>query len=233
MNITAIPALADNYIWVWSQGDQAIIVDPGEAEPVLAYLEENQLTAGAILITHVHADHVDGIGEIVAQYPNVKTYGPVEVSHLVDTVLKDGDRIDLYGSSIEVFLTAGHSEEHISYLVDKEHLLCGDALFSAGCGRVFTGDYDAQYQSMTFFRSLANEVKVYAGHEYTLTNLRFGMTQYEDSFVNDYYEQTKAIVARGKPSLPSTIGIEKRINVLLMAEDVETFTRLRTLRDNF
>lgn len=233
MNITAIPALADNYIWVWSQGDQAVIVDPGEAQPVLDYLEENQLTAGAILITHVHSDHVDGIGEIAAKYPDVKAYGPKEVSHLVDTVLKDGDSIALYGSQIDVFLTAGHSEEHISYLVDKEHLLCGDALFSAGCGRVFTGDYDAQYQSMTFFRNLADEVKVYAGHEYTLTNLRFSLSQNSDEFTEDYYEQMKLKVGKGIPSLPSTIGVEKQVNRLLMAKDVDEFTKLRTLRDNF
>ncbi|MDQ0221797.1 hydroxyacylglutathione hydrolase [Streptococcus moroccensis] len=233
MRIKAIPALADNYIWVWSQGDQAIIVDPGEAKPVLEYLEKNQLKAGAILITHVHSDHVDGIGEIVEKYPNVRTYGPAEVSHLVHTVLADGEQIDLYGFQIEVFLTAGHSEQHISYLVDKEHLLCGDSLFSAGCGRVFTGDYDAQYQSMVFFRSLADEVKVYCGHEYTLTNLRFGMTLNSTSFIKHYYEQMKAIGEQGSPTLPSTIGVEKKINVFLMAEDVETLTRLRTLRDHF
>lgn len=233
MNIIPIPALADNYIWVWSQGDEAVIVDPGEAKPVLDYLEANNLKAGAILITHVHADHVDGIGEIVAKYPDVKTYGPVEVSHLVDTVVKDGDTIDLYGSQIEIFLTAGHSEEHISYLVDKQDLFCGDALFSAGCGRVFTGDYAAQYKAMTFFRSLADEVKVYAGHEYTLTNLRFVLSQTSDKVVKDYYDQTKSKIDKGLPSLPSTIGIEKQINLLLMAQDVEEFIRLRTLRDNF
>ncbi|WP_161980435.1 hydroxyacylglutathione hydrolase [Streptococcus sp. S784/96/1] len=233
MNITAIPALADNYIWVWSQGGEAVIVDPGEAKPVLDYLEENHLTAGAILITHVHSDHVDGIGEIVAKYPDVKIYGPVEVNHLVDTVLADGDSIELYGSQIDVFLTAGHSEEHISYLVDKEHLLCGDALFSAGCGRVFTGDYDAQYKSMTFFRTLSDDIKVYAGHEYTLTNLRFSLLQTSDKFVEGYYKKIKSKVNQGIPSLPSTIGVEKQINRLLMAADVAEFTRLRHLRDNF
>lgn len=233
MNIIPIPALADNYIWIWSKGNEAIIVDPGEAKPVLDYLEEHDLKAGAILITHVHADHVDGIGEIVGKCPDVKTYGPKEVSHLVDTVVEDGDTIELYDSQIEVFLTAGHSEEHISYLVDKAHLLCGDALFSAGCGRVFTGDYDAQYKAMTFFRNLADDVKVYAGHEYTLTNLRFSVSQKSDGFVEDYYEQIKSKVDQGIPSLPSTIGVEKKINRLLMAKDVEEFTRLRTLRDNF
>lgn len=233
MKLNAIPALADNYIWVWSQGDEAIIVDPGEAKPVLDYLEEHNLKAGAILITHVHADHVDGMGEIVAKYPKVKTYGPKEVSHLVDTVLKDGDTIELYGSQIEVFLTAGHTEDHISYLVDKQHLLSGDALFSAGCGRVFTGDYEAQYKSMVFFRSLADDVKVYAGHEYTLTNLQFALTQTIDAFVKNYYDKTKALVEKGLLSLPSTIGIEKQINLFLMAKDVQEFTRLRNLKDNF
>lgn len=233
MNIIPIPALADNYIWVWQQGDQAVIVDPGEAKPVLDYLEENHLKAGAILITHVYADHVDGIGEIVAKYPKVKTYGPKEVSHLVDTVLKDGETIELYGSQIEVFLTAGHTEDHISYLVDQQYLLCGDALFSAGCGRVFTGDYDAQYRSMVFFRSLADDVKVYPGHEYTLTNLQFALTQNTAVFVKDYYDKMKALVEQGLPSLPSTLAVEKQINVFLMAKDVQEFTRLRTLKDNF
>ncbi|MDO4813678.1 MAG: hydroxyacylglutathione hydrolase [Gemella sp.] len=233
MKITLLPALGDNYIYVWNVGNQAIIVDPGEAKPVLDYLEKNNLEARTILITHVHSDHVDGIGEIVSKYPDVKTYGPKEVSHLVDNVLEDGDKFELLGSEIEVFLTAGHSEEHISYLVDGKHLLCGDALFSAGCGRVFTGDYAAQYKSMEFFRSLSDDVKIYAGHEYTLTNLRFAMSQTESEVVKSHFEKTKSNLEKGIPSLPSSIGVEKNINLLLMAKDVEEFTKLRNLRDNF
>ncbi|MBF0848304.1 hydroxyacylglutathione hydrolase, partial [Streptococcus danieliae] len=87
------------------------------------------------------------IGEIVDNYPNVKIYGPKEVKHLAENILQDGDKFDLYGSEIKVFLTAGHSEGHITYLVDGKHLLCGDALFSAGCGRIFTENYVAGYKS--------------------------------------------------------------------------------------
>lgn len=233
MEITLLPALADNYIYVWNVGNQAVIVDPGEAKPVLDYLEKNNLEAGTILITHVHSDHVDGIGEIVAKYPKVKTYGPKEVSHLVETVLQDGDKFDLYSSEVEVFLTAGHSEEHVTYLVDGKHLLCGDALFSAGCGRMFTGDYAAGYKSMEFFRSLNDDVAIYGGHEYTLTNLRFAMTQIEDDFVKEYYEKVKSNLDKGILSLPSSIGIERKINPLLMSSSEEEFTRLRGLRDKF
>lgn len=229
----ALPALSDNYIWVWSHGDKAVIVDPGEAKPVLAYLADHQLKAAAILLTHVHDDHVDGVSEIAANHPGVKIYGPKEVSHLVDVVLKDGDSFELYGSHVDVFLTAGHTKEHVSYLLDHKHLFSGDALFSAGCGRVFTGDYEAQYQSMLFFRGLADDVKVYAGHEYTLANLRFAMTQETDSLIKDYYDTIKAKVSQGLASMPSTIAKEKQINLFLMAKDVQAFTRLRRLKDNF
>src|SRR5699024_9635220 len=104
--------------------------------------------------------------------PDTKVYGPTETEHLVDYVVQEGDVFELLNQGCQVFKTAGHTEEHISYLTDKA-LFCGDSLFSAGCGRVFTGDYQAQYDTLQKFKRLADDIEVYAGHEYTQTNLRF------------------------------------------------------------
>jgi len=124
-------------------------------------------------LTHDHEDHIGGVEEILATYSNTPVYGPKETNDLADYVVQDGDSFNLMGQGFEVFKTAGHTEEHISYLMGDD-LFCGDALFSAGCGRVFTGDYQAQYDALQKFKQLNNSVKVYAAHEYTETNLRFG-----------------------------------------------------------
>src|SRR5699024_7702319 len=118
-------------------GTDAVVVDPGEADGVLHYLDENNLQLNAILLTHKHNDHVGGVAEILAKLPDTKVYGPRETNHLVDRVVQEGDSFELLGQSFQVFKTNGHTEGHISYLMDKA-LFCGDALFSAGSGRVFT-----------------------------------------------------------------------------------------------
>lgn len=233
MNIVAIPAFKDNYIWTIVQKGHAIIVDPGEAAPILNYLSENQLTLDAILLTHKHHDHIGGLHEILAKYPNVVIYGPTEVADVANHIVQDGDTFDLWNDKVVVAKTAGHTEEHISYLW-KDALFCGDALFSGGCGRVFTGDYDTSFAGLQFFNTLPDDVHVFAGHEYTMTNLRFAKSVQPDNTAIDTALETVAnLLAAGKPSLPTTIGYEKTINLFLQAKNVAAFKALRDLRDNF
>lgn len=233
MNIFPIKAFSDNYIWIIGEQEKAIVVDPGESMGVVAYLEENQLEEVAILLTHKHEDHVGGVKEIVTQYPKTVVYGPEETENFADRVAKDGDTFELYDKTFKVYKTAGHTEEHISYLMD-DALFCGDALFSGGCGRVFTGDYQAQYDALQKFKQLENQVKVYAGHEYTQTNLRFAQTiEPRNKVIGEVLEEVNELLKKGEPTLPSTIGKEKEINLFMRAETLEDFIELREARDDF
>lgn len=233
MNIYPIQALSDNYIWIIEEGREAVFVDPGEAEGVIDLLEEYQLHLTAILLTHNHEDHIGGVKEILREYSETPVYGPEETEPLANHVIKDGDTFELLGKNVQVFKTAGHTKGHISYLLE-EALLCGDALFSAGCGRVFTGDYEAQYAALQKFKHLNDEVNVYAAHEYTQTNLRFAQSQQpSNKKLSEALNEVNVLRAKGRLTLPSTIGREKDINLFLQAETLEDFIELRNARDNF
>lgn len=233
MDIKPIKALSDNYIWVIEEGTEAVVVDPGEAKNVLDYLEKQQLDLVAILLTHHHDDHIGGVKEILAKYPGTSVYGPKETEPLVNIIVQEGDSFNLFGQNIQIFQTSGHTEGHISFLMGTS-LFCGDALFSAGCGRVFTGDYQAQYDALQKFKRLDDPVQVYAAHEYTQTNLRFAHSvQPSNKVISEALDQVDYLRAKEEPTLPSTIGREKEINLFLKAETLESFVALRKARDKF
>ncbi|MHA6261516.1 hydroxyacylglutathione hydrolase [Sporosarcina sp. CAU 1771] len=233
MIIHPIKAFADNYIWCIQKETEVIVVDPGTANDVLNYLEEKQLRLAAILLTHKHEDHTGGVLEILASYPEIPIYGPKETDALANHIVEEGDTFNLLGQTFQVFETGGHTHGHISFVMGN-HLFCGDALFSAGCGRVFTGDYEAQYESLQKFKRLDDNVSIYAGHEYTETNLRFAYDMRPDNEkISISLNEVREVRAKGEPTLPSTIGREKEINLFLQAETLEDFIELRNARDDF
>lgn len=233
MNVQPIKALSDNYIWVIKEGIKAVVVDSGEAEGVMHYLEEHQLDLIAILLTHNHDDHIGGVKEILAQYPDIPVYGPRETAPLANIVVQEGESFDLFGQTVQVFQTSGHTEGHISFLMGTS-LFCGDALFSAGCGRVFTGDYQAQYDALQKFRRLDDTVQVYGAHEYTQTNLNFAHSiEPSNKAISEALDHVNQLRAKEVPTLPSTIGREKEINLFVQAETLESFVALRKARDKF
>ncbi|WP_028273372.1 hydroxyacylglutathione hydrolase [Atopococcus tabaci] len=233
MKIHPIKAFSDNYIWLMEEGAAVIVIDPGEAKGVLAYLEEQQLQLTAVLLTHNHNDHVGGVKDVLAEYPDTPVYGPEETKELADHIVGDGDSFELLGQRFDVFKTAGHTEGHISYLTEAV-LFCGDALFSGGCGRVFTGDYQAQYDALQRFNRLNDDVQVYAAHEYTQTNLRFAHSvQPSNEKVFEALTRVEELRKQDVPTLPSNIGREKEINLFLRAETLEEFIQLRQARDDF
>ena len=233
MNIHSIKAFSDNYIWVVEKNNEAIVVDPGESPQVLAYLEENNLTLRAILLTHNHDDHTGGVLDISEKYPEITIYGPIETEDFNTRTVAEGDTVEVLNESFEVFLTAGHTEGHISYL-SGNYLFCGDALFSGGCGRVFTGDYQAQYEALQKFRKLDDTVNVYAAHEYTITNLSFALTvEPGNALIQKALDDAKKNVMLDKSTLPSSIALEKDINILLRSNTLEEFVFLRQKRDQF
>lgn len=233
MKIYPISAFSDNYIWLLEKANQTIVVDPGESIGVLAHLAKKELKLAAIFLTHKHNDHVGGVAAILEKYPKTPVYGPSEIASLATEIVKEGDALTVLDEEFKVFKTAGHTEEHISFLTGNS-LFCGDALFSAGCGRVFTGDYKAQYEALMTFKTLADDVKVYAGHEYTQTNLRFAQTVEPDNrAIAKALRQVEKMREADIPTLPSTIGQEKKINVFLRAENLAEFIERRKNRDHF
>ena len=228
-----LPALNDNYIWLYGKQKQPIlVVDPSESESLLRYLAQHQLTPQAVLLTHGHHDHIGGLAAFRAQYPDVPVYGSQEVAELATTVINHGE-FQVGDYHIKVIPTAGHTEKHVSFVVDN-HLFCGDSLFSAGCGRVFTGDYVAMFEGLQRLKALPDETLVCAAHEYTLSNLRFALTVVKDkSVVERQIRAVEKLRAEHLPSLPTTLGLERQINPFLQAETLDEFIALRKAKDCF
>lgn len=229
MNINYIKAFEDNYIWTIEKDDKIIVVDPGDSVPVLNYLKNKELVA--ILLTHKHLDHVGGVPKLKNKY-DVKVYGPVETREYNDVTLNEGDEFEILDESFKVILTAGHTEGHISYLMG-DNLFCGDALFLAGCGRVFTRDYKKSYEGLLKLKNLDDDTKVYPAHEYSLANLEFAKSVISNYDLEKEYERVKKLREENKITLPSTIGKEKKINPFLLARNLEEFIIFRNKKDNF
>ena len=233
MKINPVKAFKDNYIWVIEKGLEAIVVDPGEASGVLGYLADQKKDLAAILLTHNHHDHTGGVERILAIYPDTPVYGPRETRPLNNHVLTEGDTFELFDQKVEILDTPGHTQGHISY-VFGEALFCGDSLFSAATGRVFTGDYQAQYDTLQKFNQLPDGVKVYPAHEYTEKNLQFAQSiEPANQTISKALAEVEILRQEDLPTLPSTIAREKEINLLLQADSLDRFTELRKARDDF
>lgn len=232
--LVALPALKDNYIWLYQRENlPLIIVDLPETDKLFAWLDMHSMPIEAVLLTHEHADHTQGVNEFKARYPHVPIYGSQECAAKGATnIVNEGEIRTLY-YRIEVIPTGGHTAQHVSFLVDN-HLFCGDALFSAGCGRVFTGNYAQMFEGLRRLKVLPDETVVCSAHEYTLSNLAFAETVLADkSAAENYRTLVEALRAAGKASLPTTMKLERLINPFLQAETLEAFTALRQAKDNF
>lgn len=217
LNVTALGALADNYIWAIAAGNDArvAIVDPGEAAPVRTFLSRNNLQLGAILITHHHPDHTGGVEALLRETP-VPVYGPAEATRTttITDQIGEADRVDLdwLGLQLETIAVPGHTSGHIA-LHGQGLLFCGDTLFRGGCGRLFEGDATQMRASLNKLRALPAETRVYCGHEYTQKNLRFAAeVEPDNKAVRNALDAADRDREAGQPTLPSTIGAEREIN---------------------
>ena len=221
MNLNSIPAFQDNYIWVLSNDEgHCVIVDPGEAAPVLNAIEKNQWQPQAILLTHHHHDHVGGVKELRQRFPDVVVYGPEETQDKGATeCVVEGDKLILLGYEFSVIATPGHTLGHVSYYTIP-YLFCGDTLFSGGCGRLFEGTADQMYQSFQKINALPPETVICCAHEYTLANMKFAQHILpNDPAIEDYLNKVKQLRTKGQTTLPVTLENERRINVFLRTED--------------
>ncbi|MBV1789167.1 hydroxyacylglutathione hydrolase [Marinobacterium sp. D7] len=224
-NVAPIPAFRDNYIWAL-QGDQpgqVAVVDPGDAAPVEQYLAQNNLSLAAILITHHHPDHTGGVDDLTA-HRGIPVYGPENSPfNGITHQLSDNMQIELLGQRLEIRAVPGHTLDHISYFQPGEQpqLFCGDTLFLAGCGRLFEGTPAQMHDAMNYFASLPDATLVYCTHEYSLANLMFAKAvEPKNPAIDAIIEQCKVQREQDRPTLPSTIGSEKRINPFMRtAED--------------
>jgi hydroxyacylglutathione hydrolase len=231
-----IPAFSDNYIWLFAQDGEAWVVDPGEAPPVLEALKSLELTLAGILVTHHHGDHTGGIKALRENFP-VPVFGPENspAAELINNPLSHGESIKIGTCQFLVISIPGHTLDHIAYYSAAEKILfCGDTLFSAGCGRVFEGTYEQMYQSLLKLAALPDDTRVCCAHEYTLSNLRFAIaTEPSNRDIVKYKELCDDLREKELPTLPTSIGLEKRINPFLRCKDLAYFSERRELKNNF
>lgn len=256
---TGIPALDSNYFWLLPVGDDpecgardVYLIDPGDAAPVIETLEREDLCLKAILITHHHWDHTDGLDGLLSRNP-VPVYGPDSVPQVTHRV-KEGDQLDLPGLTLAVMAVPGHTLDHLAYYHPATNdsparLFCGDALFAAGCGRLFEGTPAQAQTSLDKINALPGSTRIYCAHEYTQTNLRFTLTVDPDnSAAQQRLQEVNALRAQGSPTLPTELNLERSTNPFLRTESASlraaigvapdadrtaVFTELRKRRDGF
>lgn len=215
--VTPIPAFSDNYIWVISSPDQnqVAVVDPGDAAPVIAHLEQNNLELAAILITHHHNDHTGG-ASLLAEKFNIPVYGPATSPFTgITHPLNENDQLELFGTTLVIKEIPGHTLDHISYFANqiKPQLFCGDTLFLAGCGRLFEGTAKQMLDAMQYFSTLPDDTEVFCTHEYSLANLDFAAAvEPENTDIKSTIKHCASLREKDIPTLPTSIEQEKKIN---------------------
>ena len=232
MDLIALPAFADNLIWMLHDGENAIVVDPGVAAPVRNALHERGLRLAAILVTHHHPDHVGGLQEL-APLLQGPVYGPAhEAMPGPVRRMSQGMSFDLLGAHVDVLDVPGHTSGHIAYVLTEPGrapwLFCGDTLFSGGCGRLFEGTPAQMHHSLEQLAALPGETRVCCAHEYTLSNLRFARTvEPHNTALVEYETRCKALRAEGAWTLPSTIATERAINPFLRVREPDVVASAR------
>lgn len=231
LSIKPIKSFTDNYIWMIKKNKDVVVVDPGDAIPVLNFLKEKNLNLKSILITHKHSDHIGGIEDLLSHYPNIKIYGPKNNFNFIYTIVNNDELLKINELNIEfrVIATPGHTLDHVVF-ADQDHLFCGDTLFGCGCGKLFEGSYSQMHSSLKTLSKLPATIKVYCAHEYTKKNIEFALTQDKD---NQYLIDRKRNLIGKDITLPSTLGEELKTNPFLRSKDVTQFKELRQRKDNF
>ncbi len=222
-SLMALPAFSDNYIWLLHHQGRAVVVDPGEARPVLDCLAAHGLQLDAILLTHHHNDHVGGVLELRRAFPQAVIHGPAhEKLPACDHRLAEGDTVSLppFGLTLRVIDVPGHTAGHIAYAGQPPSgpplLFCGDTLFAAGCGRLFEGTPAQMVQSLGKLAALPASTLVCCAHEYTLSNLRWALAvDPANAALQARQAHASAQRERGEPTLPTTLAEELDTNPFL------------------
>ena len=249
LHIVPIPAFEDNYIWVLHNQRHAVVIDPGVAAPVIDYCTQKRLKLSAILVTHHHSDHINGVANLLA-FETAPVYAPsYESFHFAHTALQEGDTVNLpeLNVNFNVVWLPGHTLGHIAY-VNDDYLFCGDVLFSAGCGRLFEGTPAQMLHSLNRIKKLPPQTQVFCTHEYTSKNIAFALTIEPDNLALIAREnQVIQLRLEKQPSLPTNIALELETNPFLRCNliklkstfqqentnELAVFTIIRNLRNHY
>lgn len=256
LTIYSIPAFTDNYIWIIVDDNtkNAIVVDPGDAKPVLDFLQQHDYVLQAILVTHKHFDHSGGVEELLSCFPDIPVYAN-KIENMLHTTHFTFEceviKIPHFPLEFKVFDIPAHTAGHVAYYA-APFLFCGDTLFTAGCGRLFEGTAAEMFSSLQKLMKLPDETQVYCGHEYTLSNIRFALqVEPNNDALKKRFSEAEKARSLNQPTVPSTLLLEKLTNPFLRCDNreiidavskqantkcetaVEVFQALREWKNNF
>ncbi len=254
LNITPISAFSDNYIWLIDNGRQAVVVDQGDATPVLTYLQQHQLELVKVLVTHHHFDHVNGIAALRQQCPDIVVVAPANSPYKdADISVCEGDKVTVLDHVFSVMTVPGHTLDHICYYsAEQQVLFSGDTLFAGGCGRLFEGTAQQMSDSLAKLSALPANTQVFCAHEYTLANLDFALSvDSQNQALIDRMQHCQLLRHNNLPTVPTTIDIELSTNPFLRCQQTaiiaaadltdniqsattaDIFAAIRRLKDQF
>lgn len=219
INIKPLKAYTDNYIWLLESNEGVSVVDPGDAKPVIDYLEKSNKNLIDIFITHHHFDHTAGVTDLKEKISG-SIYGPRNSYDLIDVKVSEGDMFHSLGLQFEVIEVPGHTLDHIAFYCKEDDILfCGDTLFAGGCGRIFEGTFNQMFSSLNKLKKLPKSTRVYCGHEYTKSNLSFSIeVEPENKDLIARKSGINGLIEVNGCSLPSSIGLEKKTNPFLRCD---------------
>ena len=238
LEVTAVPVLTDNYVWLIHNGDtdETAAVDPSIADPVLEAVATKGWSLTQVLNTHWHPDHTGGNAGIQAA-TGAPITAPAEAEKVskVDRIVREGDPVTVAGAKAVVWEIPAHTAGHIAYYFEEEGMIfVGDTMFAMGCGRLFEGTAQQMYSNMQRIAALPENVRIYCGHEYTLSNGRFAAhAEPGNAEIARRLRDVEAMRERGEITLPSTVAEERATNPFVRASDWQEFARLRSAKDSF
>ena len=249
-SVNPIKAFSDNYIWLLTTNEGSIVVDPGEAVKILDLIDKDKINLQGVLITHHHFDHTSGLGDLINK-KLVDVYGPENNIIEINKRVKDLDQISVLGIDFEVIEIPGHTLDHIAFYAFNDNnpiLFCGDTLFAGGCGRIFEGTYEQMFNSLNLIKNFPKETMIFCGHEYTVKNSEFClMYDPNNEKLKRKISENEKKIKEGFPTIPVSLQDEIDMNIFLRSDQkniqtnlslieptpLETFSKLRDLKDNF
>ena len=239
MKTEILKCLKDNYSYliINETNLNACVVDPGESLPIINFIEKNNIALKYILNTHHHYDHIGGNLELKRKYNSkiVAFIGDKDRIPDVDILVHDNQVWKADNFEAKIYHIPGHTSGHIAFhFFNEKKIFTGDTLFSLGCGRIFEGTFKQMFNSLSKIKELPQETEVYCGHEYTLQNSNFCIQQdSENSKLKKKILKIKQKLKNGLPTMPTILREELECNIFLKAKNIETFSKLRDLKDNF
>ena len=235
--IIGLRVLSDNVIWLWEKNKSVIVIDPSVHEPVIRYIEENNLYLEAIFQTHHHSDHIGGTQYLLERWPKVKVVASSKEKTRIpfqNVSVQDGDTLNFLDEKIKIIDVLGHTRSHIAFFLNGENpvLFIGDTLFSGGCGRIFEGTHKQMYASLEKIKLLPRKTLIYCAHEYTKSNLLWALNlKPDDQDIKNKLLQVEKKISQNELTIPFSLDEEMKINLFLRAKNLKEFSFLRANKD--